>query len=150
MPQYFLWFKLAHKTLTITFLEFAAFGSKKCRPTCTYCWHFSSLRIRILTIWTQTSELGFTTAVIVIFSLIFSPSVLRSAITSVLWNTTDHLSHWGWDKMVDFIQMTFSHAFSSMEIIETSLKFVHEGSTDNYKSFCLPYLMAWPETATSH
>ena len=51
------------------------------------------------------------------------------------------LTHWGSDKMVDTLQMTFSNAFS---LIKISLNFVPKGPIDNNSS--LVQVMAWQKT----
>ena len=39
------------------------------------------------------------------------------------WSVSDHLTHWGWDKIAAIFQMTFKNAFSWMEMHKFWLQF---------------------------
>ena len=57
----------------------------------------------------------------------------------------NHLTHWGWDKMANIFQTTFSNAFSWKEnvwiAIKISLKFVPRGLINNIPASV--QIMAW-------
>ena len=63
-----------------------------------------------------------------------------------------YLTHWGWDKMADILQTTFSNSFSSNEnlciFIWISLKFVPTDPTNNQP--ILVQIMAWCQSVTNH